>query len=200
MQTTHSSCPVVRKGTMRLFESATVDGKSRYFPIEKDILWLRQSEAAIKFMHGGACIREHSTMTDFYGFLTSIEGALEDIKKMAPRIKLDAASTLSMEIEMILQEVPVREDLSKDGVDHNSRYRRRQYLSVPNYHNGNKYWYLEDCTGRVDGPFPRLEPVEIEKRVVYSTLGRPDPGDMPAELAAWIAEERRKTTTVIPAP
>lgn len=198
-ETTQSTCPIVRDGEMDLFEHVAVGGEFRFVPFRRRVLWLRESEATIVYRHDGAIIHEGSTINDWYGYLTSIEGAIGDIASLARDAHVVTGDKLTIDVDVTIAERPVLEDDTRKGREWNAREgrgrnarvgRRRQYLSVPRERN----WFTSDQPvekGEDWAIYPRLEskPIEVADRL-YSTGIHEISGVAPASVAAWIAERR----------
>lgn len=86
----HSRCPVVERESVSMV--ATMDGAEARKDFE--ILWLRESETKLVLMHRGVEICDLGTTNDFYGFLTSAEGAIEDAASHVVRLKIDDGTLL----------------------------------------------------------------------------------------------------------
>ena len=193
MTTTRTLCPVVRDDTMRLFERVEIDRQYRYFPITKRILWVRESEAKIVLRHDGIDVDDRGTRNDWYGFLSSVTGAVQDeIPRLAAHYKIGVGDRLSVDLDVTLTDTPYLEDTSPEAREDSRRWGgqtyRKSYQCVPGYYNGGKWWYLtdEDVKGQQT---PTLEAVKVfEGRAVYST-GKHLLGVLPPELAAWVKQE-----------
>lgn len=208
--TMYTSCPVVRAETMKLFERVEVAGKDTFIPFEQKILWIRQSEAKVIMAHRGMMIRDIDTLSDHYGYLTSGEQAItgnEDVPILYRNAKLDPTSDLCVEVFVKIEEIPVSEDLSREGVEHNAHknYRRR-YMEVPSYYNGNRWWYASDIPqkNKPDDRWAfhqRLERKTVmEIPLFYSTLHRTDIGTVPPHIADWLKEMRKPDAGLVPFP
>src|SRR6516165_212854 len=94
----YSPCPVVRRSTETFVERTMVGGERRRFEFAREIVWLQESDAVLRFMHGGAELKQGSTYTDFYGYLSAAEGLLESAEREANEYSVTAESSLVIEI------------------------------------------------------------------------------------------------------
>lgn len=185
-----SVCPVVHRGPMRLWQQANVGGEWRLIPFEREVLWLRQSEAEIVLRHGGREVDTRATLNDFYGFLTSLEWAVtDDVPGLADHYGVTADTLLSVDVDVTVSDVPCLADTSAEGAETFQRTGRATYVSVPD--EGGKRWYLSDKPAEGEDALPALKSqVVAERKPVYTTRGKTALGQIPADLAAWIAEQR----------
>lgn len=195
MSTFHSLCPVVRDESMTLFERVEVDGRARFLPITKRILWLRESNTKLVLRHDGVEVDDRSSFNDWYGFLTSLTGTIiDDAKSLAERFKVGPGDRLSVDLDVTVTDRPAMEDTSPDARQAAERWAgqryRKSYVSVPSEYGGSR-WHLSDVVGENGCWPPRLEPVGVAAvTAIYSTARHPV-GVVPPDVAAWVAEQRR---------
>lgn len=88
----HSRCPVVEEQTITMVaEIGGAEARKAF-----DVLWLRESETILRLVHRGAVINDIQTTTDFYGFLTSQEGAIADASLRAAEMRIDGRTELQV--------------------------------------------------------------------------------------------------------
>jgi hypothetical protein len=183
---------------LTLYESIEVGGKRLMFPFQQRLLWLRESHCKIIIRHRAAEVVKVCELNDFYGFLASLRYAVTDeIPTKWNELCLDAKAELCVEADIRITETPVIPDETKEGVAHNAKWDRKQYLAIPSWHNGQKYWYTSDRYPNNDeyASPPRLEAkTVIEKPSIYSTLGvfPEDIGRAPPDLMLWVNEQREQ--------
>jgi hypothetical protein len=185
----NSICPVIRDEEMRLFERFVVGDTFQFLPFTKRILWLRESETKIVLRHDENVLSNRSTLNDFYGYLTSLEEAVKDAKRLANEFAIGVGDRLSVDLFLQISEIPVMEDASKNDFAGAKNAYGKQWLSVPSYGNGQRWWYLSDQPD-TENCLPRLESVIVLEALVYSTR-RHQTGKMPKALTAWIEAERK---------
>ncbi len=130
----YSRCPVISEEVSSLARKVDIsgDGKSVYLPFNRNILWLRESESRIVISHGGVMIREGSTYTDYYGYLTSIESAINDAQDLCRRYDVSKSSSMLITIDVRIFETPALADETKEGIFWNEKdIKRRRYLNPP---------------------------------------------------------------------
>lgn len=159
----YSSCPVVRRSTETFVEWSTVGGERRRFEFEREIHWLQESEAVLRFVHGGEELKHESTHNDFYGYLTAAQGLDGDARRAAEMYRVTADSSLAIEIVSRVYQRPVVE--TEEARKYNltkPQGHKSQWADVPDE------WRRE---AKVDGEtvFPRLGRVELGECVVWSS-------------------------------
>jgi hypothetical protein len=166
-----------------------VGGERRRFEFAREIVWLQESDAVLRFMHGGAELKQGSTYTDFYGYLSAAEGLLESAEREANEYSVTAESSLVIEIVSRVFQRPVIEpeearkhNLTKPG------NRKSQWADVPDN------WRKEVT---VDGEIlcPRLERVELGEQVVWSS--KVSPGENRVLLLEFRSRWGQSTATIV---
>jgi len=163
-----SSCPVARRSTESFVQRTMIGGKRRRFEFMREIVWLQESEAVVRFVHGGEELKRGSTHTDFYGYLSAAEGLIDDAERAAKEYSVSAASSLVIEIASRVFQQPVIEpdearkhNLAKPG------NRKSQWAYLPD--NWRKEVMVEGET-----LCPRLERVELGESVIWSSKESPE--------------------------
>ncbi|CAN7784500.1 hypothetical protein LJR175_008407 [Variovorax sp. LjRoot175] len=175
----YSSCPMVRRSSETFVEWSTIGGERRRFEFEREILWLQESEAVLRFVHGGEELRHESTHNDFYGYLTAAQGLDNDARRAAESYSVTAESSLVIEILSRVFQRPVVE--TEEARKYNltkPQSHKSQWADVPDE------WRKEE---KVDGEtlFPRLARIELGEEVVWSSKLSQD--ENAARLAAFKA-------------
>lgn len=86
-----------------------VGGELRRFEFDREIVWLQESESVLRFVHGGEELKRGSTHTDFYGYLSSAEGMVDEAERAAKSYSVTEASSLVVEIVSRVYQRPVIE-------------------------------------------------------------------------------------------
>lgn len=151
MSTFDTRCPVARREQTQLVERVTAGGRSWWEPFEREILWIRESRARCRALHGGEEIASFAQHHDFYGFLTSAEGAAADARRQADRFAVTPASSLVIVAEVEVFERPAMEHFERDpeGFEARDRARMRERYGIERYANVPNEWRL---------PFPSPYP------------------------------------------
>ena len=159
----YSSCPIVRRSTETFVEWLTVGGQRRRFDFEREIHWLQESEAVLRFVHGGEELRHESTHNDFYGYLTAAQGLDGDARRAAETYRVTAVSSLAIEIvSRVFQRPAIETDEARKYNLTKTQGHKSQWADVPDE------WRTE---AKVDGEtvFPRLARVELAESMVWSS-------------------------------
>jgi hypothetical protein len=189
MRTFYTFCPVVRAETMNLFDLVTVGGRERYVPFEKRILWVRESFADVRVRHRSRTVTEVASLFDYRGYLTCLETAIErEVAEWHERLEMQHGDTLRIDVDLRIEEVPLLADTSREGIEHNARWDRKQYLAVPNEFP--TWWFLSDKSGEGGGYPPRLERKQTALCAGLYTTARHQPGVIPPEIKHLIATLR----------
>lgn len=201
--TFHTLCPVVRREKMRLFERVEVANEYRFFPFDQEILWVRESSTKLTYMHKGVDITDGPSFNDFHGFLTSFTGAItDDIVSIGKSLGLEPTSDLYIQADVSIHDIPCIEDTSREGIAHNAKWDRKQYITVPSYYNGKKWWFTSDQPIDPTDEYsrrPTLERVEVATQV-YSTLGQKKLGVIPDVLQQWIDLQKAAAQPILATP
>ncbi|MDN8616423.1 hypothetical protein [Variovorax ginsengisoli] len=159
----YSSCPVVRRSTETFAEWTTIGGERRRFEFEREIHWLQESEAVLRFVHGGEELQHESTHNDYYGYLTAAQGLDGDARRAIETYRVTADSSLVVEIVSRVFQRPVVE----------TGEARKYNLTKPQGHKS-QWADVPDESRKeveVDGEtiWPRLARVELAEEVVWSS-------------------------------
>jgi|SRR5579859_11723 len=151
-------CPIVRTERTALSRMINIDGLGRRGAalFEQEVLWLRECSAQVIYRHGGQVLSTDTTYSDFYGFLTSIDGAVESAMERALKFQVDLASTLEIAVVATVTEQPVLRRIEQNG----SMGGRPSYDPVPND------WKLLEPQGH---PGDRLTMITIGTDDVWSS-------------------------------
>lgn len=182
---TYTSGPVVRTEKLKLFEFVEVGGTRQMIPFEQEIVWVRESETKLVMRLDEFDIDDGSTMNDFYGFLTSLSGAITEVMRFGLRWKLKQGERFAVELDTVIHERPLL------PCDEEPFAGRKAYRSL-----SGKHWYTSDVPEKVWDDkykqYPALKAIEVANvKAIYSTRRHPI-GVIPEEVAAWIAEQKAK--------
>lgn len=176
-----------------MFQRVNVAGQDKFVPFEQTILWLRESSTKIVLRHDDVEVNDGSTFNDFYGYLTSLEGAVKDeVKKNANHYRVGRGDRLSVDLDIEIIEVAVM--LTESELPDAQNAYKNAYLQIE-WHKCR--WYTSDVPAARDDADPWIDRYPrfvcdrkyFEKKAIFST--RTDPiGNMPKNLATWIKHER----------
>lgn len=144
-------CPVVRGSLVRFVEHVTVGGASRWEEFFRRVIWVRESRARCRALHGGVQIATLSQCHDFYGLLTSADGAVGDARRQADRFSATATSSLVILAEVEVFERPALEIVDPDSYQAQDRARMRERYGIERYANVPQDWRLP-----LPSPYPDL--------------------------------------------
>lgn len=168
-EVTHSSCPVVKEEDVTLYERVEVGGKCRFFPFQQKIVWVREAETVMRLMHGDVEVKELGTLTDFYGFLSSLKTAVTvDAPRIAKAYLITAKTMLTIRVDVTISDIPLMHDESEEGRRWNADAKRKQYI-VPRSRDG-RSWYTSDKPVKDEAfaSYPTLESVKmVEEKGIY---------------------------------
>lgn len=132
-----SCSPIFKSEEAELVEYVVANHHPVLIPFTRKIMWIRESESTVSFWHAGKEIKSSSTFNDFYGYLTSIDSAIKDAKKLAKVYSVNEDSTLEIRVELTVYEKPVVEDASNEACEWNKEANRKTYLQVL----PNSFWF-----------------------------------------------------------
>lgn len=182
----HANGPVVRTETLKLFEFVEAGGTHQLIQFEREIVWIRESTTQVMLRLDSFDVDESSTFTDFYGFLTSLTGAItDDVKRMANHWKLKQGERFAVELDTVITDLPLLPCNEKPFAG------RTAYRSLYG-----KRWLTSDVPAKVweDGikEYASLKEIEVANvKAIYSTRRHPI-GVIPEDVAAWVAEQKAK--------
>lgn len=176
MSTFDSRCPVVRREQTQLVERVTAGGRSWWESFEREVLWIRESRARCRALHGGEEIASFGECHDFYGFLASAGGSVVDAMHQADRFSVTPSSSL-----VILAEVEVFERPALAwGFEDRDRARMREKYGIERYARVPDRWRLPLPSPYPDLPDarPRLDTVIVAPWAPVWSSAEPelDPG------------------------
>ncbi len=99
-----SRCPVVREEDLELCQIVKVAGTSQAVPFKARIMYLWESSSKLGYCHGGKLLTQGATFNDYYGYLTSTDNAIEEAKQRCNILSITTESTLTLSVELIIQE------------------------------------------------------------------------------------------------
>lgn len=135
METIWTNCPIAEIKIMNLAERVLLDQNIDFKNLQQEIIWIRETESRISFWHGGIELKEGSTYSDYYGFFTSYDGAIEDVEKICLAYKITPESSLELKITMTIEQYPV---IFNPEIKQNLNS-KMCYESI-----SDKHWYIND--------------------------------------------------------
>ncbi|MFY0990917.1 hypothetical protein [Halomonas sp. C05BenzN] len=133
-----TAAPVVHRETAPLIRRTAdpVAETVRLEPFEATLVWLRDTEATLRLVHRGATVKELATYNDYYGFLRSVDGALEDAPGLCDSYRVTSDSELALQLDLVVIDTCVLPALEEKAWGHKAAYRRL---------NWNDTWWRHDA-------------------------------------------------------
>jgi hypothetical protein len=117
----YSAAPVVQSEVMKLWSGVNIPSVGfRHMEVEVEVFWLREGELKVEFLHGGKCVKDGPTFTDYYGFLNCVH-SIEDAKKWAAYYGVDESSTAEVVATLTVSDQPALIPRGRDEIEHNKR-------------------------------------------------------------------------------
>ncbi len=184
-----SGCPIVREEELQLCEIVHIGGTHQAVPFPAKVMYLRESEAQILYVHGGKLVKEGPTYNDFYGYLTCLDGAIEEAERLSNAYSVNRESTLEIMVYLTITDKPVtRTEPPK------IEYGRTEYFSI------NRNWlrYVpeqieamlkeQDHDNRYEIKKPLMFSYDEEK-VFQATVWNSKNPDWLPDAKAWVREQ-----------
>ncbi|PXX95954.1 hypothetical protein [Halomonas sp. LBP4] len=133
-----SAAPVVHRETAHLIRR-TADPVAETVclePFGESLLWLRETEATLLLVHRGATVKELATYNDYYGFLRSVDGALEDVPGLCHSYRVTSDSELALQLDLVVIDTCVKPAIEEKAWGHKAAYHRL---------NWNNTWWRHDA-------------------------------------------------------
>ncbi|MBC8741844.1 hypothetical protein F6X40_35440 [Paraburkholderia sp. UCT31] len=168
MSTFKTHCPVVKRTTETFTEFVTVGGERRRMTFEKDIVWIQESETKRLFRHGGEVLKEGSTTTDYYGYLTSFRDENESSERSMQFYGITPESSLELVLMTTIRLSPATE--TAETLEHNRKKLpdyKAQYADVPND-------WRQEVVADGETLWPYLQPIKLAQEVVWSSKNTPE--------------------------
>ncbi|MBA54319.1 MAG: hypothetical protein CMK89_07680 [Pseudomonadales bacterium] len=164
---------IVDRRKMRLFQQATIGGKSRFHPFEKEVVWVASSETCLEFWHGGQLLKEDAAFNDFYGYLTSMRFDDGMHLRVANKFKVDQQSTLELRLITSIFLTPYYEDdecrrWNSDALERNVKYK---LLDLPSEYRSP---YEEDYGAGLKTYYKTLERITAAEETTWSSQLSPE--------------------------
>lgn len=185
MNSFYTSCKIAKRTQEALGQWADIGGERKRIEFTKEILWLQESESQVLYMHGGKVLKDASINNDFYGYLSSIKGAIEEAEAAASRFGVTQQSSLDVVVQTKVFLDPVME--IKETSEYNRTKkdtRKEQYAYVPND-------WRKEVVVEGERQWPALERVELATEIVWSSKHTPEQN---AALQETFASKWRITT------
>jgi hypothetical protein len=97
--------PIVKREALRLIERGG-NGQTGIFDLEQDVVWVRESQAAVRLAHGGRVITDAGTFGDRQLYLDCISSSLDHYAQTIRDFGVTRSSTLEVGIYLTLTDVP----------------------------------------------------------------------------------------------
>lgn len=171
-----SAAPVVHRETAPLIRRTAdpVAETVRLAPFEANLLWLRDTEASLRLVHRGAMVKELATYNDYYGFLRSVDGALEDAPGLCDSYRVTSDSELALQLDLVVIDTCVLPALEEKAWGHKAAYRRL---------NWNDTWWRHDAEVLTawDASLPEERPRLLGKLEMIP----PEPRQVATHIGLW---------------
>lgn len=106
MSNIHSRCPVKCEKTI-IMERMSSKGNLFFHDSEQEFLWLYETESTYCYAYKGKVIKEGSTFSDYYGFLSSVDSAIEEAQEIMKNLDIQADEPMEIIIKTSLSKRPV---------------------------------------------------------------------------------------------
>lgn len=137
-----------------------IGGVQQRHEFQREVVWLRESEARLQLVHRGCEVKELSTFNDFYGYHSAIKPEKSELDSICRTYAINSSTQLALIVVATVFEHPVVEtpEVAKANREKQPN-RKHQWVTVPDD------WRNEvEIVG--DKTWPRLERIELESRVV----------------------------------
>jgi hypothetical protein len=163
MNTFSTAARVVDSTNQNFVQHTFVGGEQVRNEFSKTILWLQETETQVMFVHGGNVLREGSTYNDFYGYMTSIEAANDEIVRLQKHFGITDESTITLLLTTKVFRLPALEtDETRAENSRRPENYKKAYASVP------REWLVETvCDGETQ--LQRLTQQVIATEVIWSS-------------------------------
>ncbi|CAI9898897.1 TPA: hypothetical protein ACG5BG_004798 [Pseudomonas aeruginosa] len=109
LQIQSTLCPVVKSEVLQLARYGEVNGVGRrdWLRFEQEIHWIRESSATVSFTHGGVPVGvPRSSYSDYWGFLESLNSAIQGAQEACRRLSVTRQSSLRIAVSVEVLDVP----------------------------------------------------------------------------------------------
>lgn len=156
---------VVERTREIFVEHVSVGGKVRRIDFEEEILWLRESNTQMSYIHGGRVLSESGLYSDFHDFLTFADGESNAAEAMASSWGITPDSSLVAELKIRVYLSPVI------STDETKAWNNRNPRCCPQYERLPSNWRKEINSPYDEGKkiFPQLEDKILTDEVVWSS-------------------------------
>ncbi|HCF0590392.1 TPA: hypothetical protein RJN57_000480 [Pseudomonas aeruginosa] len=93
-------------------------GDYRLVEFEKTIFWIREASAKVNWLMKGRIFKSGPEHSDYYGFMTSLQNAVDTAKDLLAEHGGDLGSDMSIAVDLVVTDTPAVLDLSPQGLDH----------------------------------------------------------------------------------
>ncbi|HHH9441288.1 TPA: hypothetical protein ACP32N_003225 [Pseudomonas aeruginosa] len=109
MSQIRTACPVAERTLETFVQSVNIAGERQRVEFQREVVWLLESETELQFVHGGEVVSNGACANDWYGLYSSLDP--EDIGALsaATRFKVDALSSLEIQLVTTVFLNPVME-------------------------------------------------------------------------------------------
>ena len=152
-----TSCPIVKREIQTFSQSVNVGGESKRIEFEKEIVWIQESESQLLYKHGEKVIKEGSTDSDYYGYLTSPTIDRPTPAEQAKYYSITTESSLELVVMTTVLMRPAIENSEDAAVNKNNTLNnyKVQLSEVPSN------WMKADCSN--------LESITLAAEVTWSS-------------------------------
>jgi hypothetical protein len=108
--------PIVKRELLHLVERGG-NGQAGIFDLEQEVVWVRESQAAVRLAHGGRVISDAGTIGDRQLYLDCINSSLDHYALTLRDYSVTRSSTLEVGIYLTLTDVPHVASRDAQGVE-----------------------------------------------------------------------------------
>lgn len=98
MSQIRTACPVAERTIETFVQFVTIGGERQRVEFKREIVWLQESETQLEFVHGGEVVSSGACANDWFGLFSSIDPADLGAQSAAKRFKVDASSSLEIQL------------------------------------------------------------------------------------------------------
>lgn len=103
---TFDSKGLCEKKMVKLLERVKTSQGFLYQAMEKEICFVKESSSTVALFYKNKIVHKGSTMSDYYGYLKSVESSVEDAKKMEKEYDLTPEDLMEVRVLTSITETP----------------------------------------------------------------------------------------------
>lgn len=176
---------IIGRTPMVFFEHVMVGGEQKIIPFTKTVTWVAESETKLSMFHGGVLIKDYSSFTDFYGYLTSTDYNDYHIST-AKELSVNLDSTLDLQLISALKAIPCFESDECIQWNATAKENNKKYKFCDA---SNKIWFRKQSfvDGELKTEVHRLQEIKIVESLIWSTKNTEDVNEqLKADfIASW---------------